>query len=43
MEDYESTAKAKTGGLICLPIKLVMILMGKKLMKITLDHFMKQG
>lgn len=31
MEDYESTAKAKTGGLICLPIKLVMILMGKKI------------
>ncbi len=31
MEDYESTAKAKTGGLICLPIKLVMILKGKKI------------
>ena len=31
MEDYESTAKAKTGGLICLPIKLVMILMGKQI------------
>ena len=29
MEDYESTAKAKTGGLICLPIKLAMILKGK--------------
>ena len=31
MEDYESTAKAKTGGLICLPIKLVMILVGKEI------------
>ena len=31
MEDYESTAKAKTGGLICLPIKLVMILMGEQI------------
>ena len=31
MEDYESTAKAKTGGLICLPIKLVMILLGKQI------------
>ena len=36
MEDYESTAKAKTGGLICLPIKLVMILMGKQ---INEDYF----
>ena len=26
MEDYESTARAKTGGLISLPIKLVLIL-----------------
>ena len=41
MQDYESTAKAKTGGLICLPIKLVMILMGKKFLKIILNHFMK--
>ena len=30
MEDYESTARAKTGGLISLPIKLVLILSGNK-------------
>ena len=30
MEDYESTARAKTGGLISLPIKLAMILSGNK-------------
>ena len=30
MEEYESTAKAKTGGLICWPIKLIMILNGEK-------------
>ena len=28
MKDYESTSKAKTGGLICLPVKLAMILSG---------------
>ena len=28
MHDYESTSKAKTGGLICLPIKLALILSG---------------
>ena len=30
MNDYESTAKAKTGGLICLPVKLILSLKGKK-------------
>ena len=30
MEEYESTAKAKTGGLICWPIKLIMILKSLK-------------
>ena len=29
MQEYESTARAKTGGLICLPIKLAMILNGE--------------
>ena len=29
MQDYESTARAKTGGLISLPVKLAMILSGK--------------
>ena len=28
MHDYESTSKAKTGGLICLPVKLALILSG---------------
>ncbi len=28
MQDYESTSKAKTGGLICLPIKLALIFSG---------------
>ncbi len=28
MQDYESTSKAKTGGLICLPVKLALILSG---------------
>ena len=36
MHDYESTAKAKTGGLICLPVKLALILSGIKLKK---DYF----
>ncbi len=35
MEEYESTAKAKTGGLICWPIKLIMILNGEK----NIDEF----
>ena len=35
MEEYESTAKAKTGGLICWPIKLIMILSGEK----NIDEF----
>ena len=30
MKDYESTARAKTGGLICLPIKLILSLKGFK-------------
>lgn len=29
MQDYESTSRAKTGGLISLPVKLAMILSGK--------------
>ena len=28
MQDYESTARAKTGALLCLPVKLVMLLKG---------------
>jgi len=28
MQDYESMARAKTGGLLCLPVKLVMLLKG---------------
>ena len=28
MHDYESTARAKTGGLICLPVKIIMSLKG---------------
>lgn len=30
MKDYESTARAKTGSLLSLPVKLVMLLKGKK-------------
>ena len=28
MRDYESTSRAKTGGLLCLPVKLVMLMKG---------------
>ena len=43
MEDYESTAKAKTGGLICLPIKISYESSWEnKLMKIILNHYMKR-
>ncbi len=33
MEDYESTSRAKTGSLLCLPVKLVMLLKGIKNIK----------
>ncbi len=38
MAEYESTARAKTGGLICWPIKLVMILKGNRELK---DEYFK--
>ena len=30
MNDYESTSRAKTGGLICLPVKLILSLKGSQ-------------
>ncbi len=38
MQEYESTARAKTGGLICWPIKLIMILKGIEELKDEFFH-----
>ncbi len=43
MEDYESTARAKTGGLISLPIKLALILSGNKYKKTFFQSFYETG
>ncbi len=43
MEDYESTARAKTGSLLSLPVKLVMILTGMKINNYSLDSIYEAG
>ena len=43
MEDYESTARAKTGGLISLPIKLALILSGNKFNTTYFQSFYETG
>ena len=43
MEDYESTARAKTGSLLSLPVKLIMILSGKKISSLSLKSIYEAG
>ena len=43
MQEYESTARAKTGGLICWPIKLIMILKGIEELKDEFSSLYEAG
>ena len=43
MEDYESTARAKTGSLLSLPVKLIMILSGKSIHSNSLNSIYEAG
>lgn len=43
MKDYESTARAKTGSLLSLPVKLIMILSGKRIEFNSLNSIYESG
>ena len=43
MQDYESTARAKTGSLLSLPVKLILILSGKKYSHESLNSIYETG
>ena len=43
MQDYESTARAKTGSLLSLPVKLILILSGKKYSNESLNSIYETG
>ncbi len=43
MQDYESTSRAKTGGLISLPVKLALILSGTKIDKKYFESLYETG